>query len=62
MGNEAVMIQNHEIRFATVDLGATTKEIRDQLLQILEYHRQCDKLNGPKCNHLNAARIEKKDM
>lgn len=56
------MIQNHEIRFATVDLGATTKEIRDQLLQILEYHRQCDKLNGPKCNHLNAARIEKKDM
>ena len=36
MVNEAVVIQNHEIRFATVDLGATAKEIREQLLQILE--------------------------
>ena len=36
MFNEAVVIQNHEIRFATVDLGATAKEIRDQLLQVLE--------------------------
>jgi len=36
MINEAVVIQNHEIRFATVDLGATAKEIRDQLLQIVE--------------------------
>jgi len=36
MINEAVVIQNHEIRFATVDLGATTKEIRAQLLQVLE--------------------------
>jgi len=35
MVNEAVMIQNHEIRFATVDLGATAKEIREQLLQVL---------------------------
>jgi len=33
--NEAVVIQNHEIRFATVDLGATAKEIREQLLQVL---------------------------
>ena len=36
MVNEAVIIQNHEIRFATVDLGATTKEIRAQLLQVLQ--------------------------
>ena len=36
MVNEAVVIQNHEIRFATVDLGATAKEIRDQLLQVLK--------------------------
>lgn len=35
MVNEAVTIQSHEIRFATVDLGATAKEIREQLLQIL---------------------------
>lgn len=36
MVNEIVKIQNHEIRFATVDLGATAKEIRAQLLQIIE--------------------------
>lgn len=36
MVNEAVVIQNHEIQFATVDLGATAKEIREQLLQVLE--------------------------
>lgn len=36
MVNEAVVIQNHEIRFATVDLGGTAKEIRKQLLQVLE--------------------------
>ncbi len=36
MFNEAVVIQNHEIRFATVDLGAQAKEIRSQLLQVLE--------------------------
>ncbi len=35
MMNEAVVIQGHEIRFATVDLGATAKEIRGQLLQVL---------------------------
>lgn len=35
MLNEAVVIQNHEIRFATVDLGATAREIREQLLQVL---------------------------
>ena len=36
MVNEAVVIQNHEIRFATVDLRATAKDIRAQLLQIIE--------------------------
>ena len=36
MVNEAVVIQNHEIRFSTVDLGATAREIREQLLQVLE--------------------------
>ena len=36
MVNEAALIQNHEIRFATVDLGATAQEIREQLLQVLE--------------------------
>ena len=35
MVNEIVVIQNHEIRFATVDLGSTAKEIRAQLLQIV---------------------------
>jgi len=35
MVNEVVVIQNHEIRFATVDLGATAKEIREQLLHAL---------------------------
>ena len=34
--DEAVVIQNHEIRFATVDLGATAQEIRDRLLQVLD--------------------------
>ena len=34
--NEAVVIQEHEIRFATVDLGASATEIREQLLQVLE--------------------------
>jgi 5-methylcytosine-specific restriction enzyme subunit McrC len=36
MVDEAVVIQNHEIRFATVDLGAKAKEIRQQLLQVIE--------------------------
>lgn len=36
MFNESVVIQNHEIRFATVDLGGTSKEIRERLLQVLE--------------------------
>lgn len=35
MVDEAVVIQNHEIRFATVDLGATAGEIREQLLSVL---------------------------
>ncbi len=34
--NEAVVIQGHEIRFATVDLGASSKEIREQLLHVIE--------------------------
>ncbi len=33
--NESVVIQNHEIRFATVDLGATAKDIREQLLRVV---------------------------
>ncbi|MBM9615715.1 hypothetical protein JWJ90_15710 [Desulfobulbus rhabdoformis] len=37
MVNEDVVIQNHEIRFATVDMGATEKEIREQLLQVLKF-------------------------
>ena len=36
MVNEFVVIQNHKIRFATVNLGATAKEIRAQLLQVLD--------------------------
>ena len=36
MVNEAVVIQHHEIRFATVDLARSAKEIREQLLQVLE--------------------------
>jgi 5-methylcytosine-specific restriction enzyme subunit McrC len=34
--NESVTIQNHEIRFATVDLAATAKEIRAELLELIE--------------------------
>ncbi|SLM28757.1 putative McrC protein [Desulfamplus magnetovallimortis] len=36
MVNESIVIQNHEIRFATVDLGATAKEIRKQLLHVIK--------------------------
>jgi 5-methylcytosine-specific restriction enzyme subunit McrC len=35
MLNEAVIIQNHEIRFSTVNFGTSAKEIRRQLLSIL---------------------------
>jgi ADP-ribosylglycohydrolase/5-methylcytosine-specific restriction endonuclease McrBC regulatory subunit McrC len=35
MANESVVIQGHEIRFATVDLGAEAKEIRKQLLRVV---------------------------
>lgn len=35
MVSEAAMVQNHEIRFATVDLGAPAKEIRNQLLHVV---------------------------
>lgn len=35
MINETVEIQGHKIRFATVDLGAEAKEIRIQLLEVL---------------------------
>ena len=34
--NEAVVIQGHEIRFATVDLGSDAKEITSQLVQLVE--------------------------
>jgi 5-methylcytosine-specific restriction enzyme subunit McrC len=36
MVNEAAVIQNHELRFATVDLSASAKEIRKQLLRVLD--------------------------
>jgi 5-methylcytosine-specific restriction enzyme subunit McrC len=36
MVNESVVIQGHEIRFATVDLGDDAKEIKTQLLRVLE--------------------------
>lgn len=35
--DEWVVVQGHAIRFATVDLGATTGEIRAQLLGVLEF-------------------------
>lgn len=35
MINESVMIQGHEIRFATIDLSADAKEIRSQLLEVI---------------------------
>lgn len=34
--NEAVLIQGHEFRFATVDLGGTAAEIRERLLEVIE--------------------------
>jgi 5-methylcytosine-specific restriction enzyme subunit McrC len=34
--DEAVVIQGHKIRFATVDLAATAIEIRSQLLQLFQ--------------------------
>jgi 5-methylcytosine-specific restriction enzyme subunit McrC len=34
--NESVLIQNHEIRFVTVDLAATALEIREQLLRVAQ--------------------------
>ncbi len=36
MIDEAFVVQNHKIRFLTIDLGATAKEIREQLLRVLE--------------------------
>ena len=35
MVNEAVVIQDHEFRFATVDLRGSAREIRGQLLGLL---------------------------
>ena len=37
MVDETVVIQGHAIRFATVDLGASATEIREQLLRVLEF-------------------------
>ena len=34
--DESVVIQGHEIKFATVDLAARATEIRKQLLQVIE--------------------------
>lgn len=34
--DETAVIQGHAIRFATVDLGATAKEIRNRLMQLVE--------------------------
>lgn len=34
--DEAVLIQGHEVRFITVNLGAQTSEIRKQLLQVIK--------------------------
>lgn len=34
--NEKVIIQNHEIRFSTVDLGETAKKIRERLLLVVD--------------------------
>ena len=39
MVDEAVVIQGHEIRFATVDLGAGAGKIREQLLQVVGLSR-----------------------
>ena len=35
--DETVVIQGHAIRFATVDLAASTGEIREQLLRMVEF-------------------------
>ncbi len=34
--DESVMIQGHEIRFATVDLGASGSDIRRRLLEVVD--------------------------
>ena len=39
--DESVMIQGHEIRFATVDLATQATEIRNQLLQAIQRSPQC---------------------
>ena len=36
MVDERVVIQGHEIRFATVDLAASARDIRAQLLRVLD--------------------------
>ena len=38
MMDEAVTIQGHVVRFATVDLAASTSELREQLLRVVEPH------------------------
>ena len=42
MVDESVVIQGHEIRFATVDLGATAREIRKQLLKVVGFSDESD--------------------
>ncbi|MEA3486193.1 MAG: 5-methylcytosine-specific restriction endonuclease system specificity protein McrC [Thermodesulfobacteriota bacterium] len=46
MVDEAVVIQGHEIRFATVDLGATAREIRKQLLKVVGFPDESGESTG----------------
>lgn len=39
--DESVVIQGHYIRFATVDLAASSREIRDQLLRMIKPDPRC---------------------
>lgn len=34
--NEYVVLQNHRMQFATVNLGASALEVREQLLKVIE--------------------------
>ncbi|MNR38055.1 5-methylcytosine-specific restriction enzyme subunit McrC [compost metagenome] len=39
--DESVVIQGHYIRFATVDLAASSREIRDQLMRMIKPDPRC---------------------
>lgn len=49
MVNESIEIQGHEIRFATVDLAATSKKIREQLLHVLNVNGDSNTLQKLEC-------------